>query len=433
MAYTKCPLRGYGFNETKHKMFATFVESMTVFGVGSGFDCSQIVLGTLVGATGTWGEDCGFKTPQLGQTVNIYKSTDLTNWKYVADAFTGGPDWLVKDSIIFRPAIVYNKQSKKYVLWLNRLPRLKDQLVVKSYEIAGFVVGTSNSPEGPFTFESKEENAMVQMEHDGGADFAILQDDDYDGNNNGKQNKAYIIYGAWHHYGMDKSDWRYDYYADWAKDGHQIAIQELDMETFTKPIGPSIRITTEGQESPSIFKRNGVYYAIHGNLCCFCERGSDAKVLASRHPLGPYKYITNLNNIKPDKDHIKAQSSGIISVQEYDGTMKYIWTGDQWFSAKNGMKGNDHQYFQPLKFKKAMDGSGIDIPYRDPLWKDCFELKLKPSSDVGDDNKDSYCKGGKIARVAYDQEVLAKLWEEQEEKKKKKKSGDDKDDKSREL
>ena len=96
------------------------------------------------------------------------------------------------------------------------------------------------------------------------------------------------------------------------------------------------------------------------------------------------------------------------------------------------MKGNDHQYFQPLKFKKAMDGSGIDIPYRDPLWKDCFELKLKPSSDVGDDNKDSYCKGGKIARVAYDQEVLAKLWEEQEEKKKKK-SGDDKDDKSREL
>ena len=96
---------------------------------------------------------------------------------------------------------------------------------------------------------------------------------------------------------MDKSDWRYDYYADWAKDGHQIAIQELDMETFTKPIGPSIRITTEGQESPSIFKRNGIYYAIHGNLCCFCERGSDAKVLASRHPLGPYKYITNLNQL----------------------------------------------------------------------------------------------------------------------------------------
>ena len=29
-----------------------------------------------------------------------------------------------------------------------------------------------------------------------------------------------------------------------------------------------------------IFKRNGWYYLLHGDLCCFCKRGSDAKVLA---------------------------------------------------------------------------------------------------------------------------------------------------------
>jgi hypothetical protein len=132
------------------------------------------------------------------------------------------------------------------VLWLNRLPRLDNQLVVKSYEIAGFVVGTSGAPEGPFQFEPNEDNAMVQMEHAGGADFAILQDDDDDG----KTNRAYILYGAWHHYGMEQSDWRFQFYPDWAKNGHQIAIQELDPESFTRPIGPSTRVTKNGQESP---------------------------------------------------------------------------------------------------------------------------------------------------------------------------------------
>ena len=75
--------------------------------------------------------------------------------------------------IIFRPAIVYNKQSKKYVLWLNRLPRMGNSLVVKTYEYAGFVVGTSSTPYGPFTVEEDEDRCRVQMDLDGGADFAI--------------------------------------------------------------------------------------------------------------------------------------------------------------------------------------------------------------------------------------------------------------------
>ena len=87
MAYTKCYLRGTpgSFNETKHKLFASFVQTMH----RTGFDCSQIVLGTFAGATGTWGEDCGFKTPKWGQTVNVYKSADLVHWELVQDALQG--------------------------------------------------------------------------------------------------------------------------------------------------------------------------------------------------------------------------------------------------------------------------------------------------------------------------------------------------------
>ena len=115
---------------------------------------------------------------------------------------------------------------------------------------------------------------MVKMEHNGGADFAILQDDDYEGNDAGTQNRAYILYGAWHHYGMSQSDWRFNYYPDWAKNGHQIAIQELDPATFTHPVGPSTRVTTNGQESPSIFKRNGVCTTLFMEICAVFANGA---------------------------------------------------------------------------------------------------------------------------------------------------------------
>ncbi len=91
MAYTKCYIRSTpnSFNESAHKLFASFVQTVH----RTGFDCSQIVIGKLAGASGKWGEDCGFKTPKLGQTVNIYKSNDLVHWEFVGDALKNGPKW----------------------------------------------------------------------------------------------------------------------------------------------------------------------------------------------------------------------------------------------------------------------------------------------------------------------------------------------------
>jgi hypothetical protein len=52
------------------------------------------------------------------------------------------------------------------VLWINRLPR--DEPVVASYKRAGFAVGTSPHPHGPFTFPVDEASAMPVMAHAGG-------------------------------------------------------------------------------------------------------------------------------------------------------------------------------------------------------------------------------------------------------------------------
>ena len=122
------------------------------------------------------------------------------------------------------------------------------------------------------------------------------------------------------------------------------------MATFTHPVGPSTRVTTNGKRVQA-YSNEMVCTTLFMEICAVFERGSDAKVLASRNPLGPFKYVTNLNHLTPVRDHIKAQSSGIVMVKEFDNTTKYLWTGDMWFSSKSGFKGDDFQYFQPLKVR----------------------------------------------------------------------------------
>ena len=54
--------------------------------------------------------------------------------------------------------------------------------------------------------------------------------------------------------------------------------------------------TTRSQESPAFFRRGEFYYLITGDLCCFCQAGSDAKVMVSREgPLGPFVPAGQLN------------------------------------------------------------------------------------------------------------------------------------------
>ena len=85
--------------------------------------------------------------------------------------------------------------------------------------------------------------------------------------------------------------WHEAWLPDWAREGHQIAVQRLDPATgfTTAAASPAaVTVTTTSQEAPSFFRRGEFYYIIYGDLCCFCARGSDAKVHVSRSPMGPY-------------------------------------------------------------------------------------------------------------------------------------------------
>jgi hypothetical protein len=234
------------------------------------------------------------------------------------------------------------------------------------------------------------------MTHAGGADFSLVFDAD--------AGDAYIAYGSWHNYAVSEG-WRAEWYPDWAKDGHQIAIEKLDPSTFVEPAVDSgaVTVTSAPQEAPAFFKRGGFFYLVHGDLCCFCARGGDAKVLASRSAQGPYALVGQLNAW--GEDHVPAQNSDVFEVRaEGARETTYVWAADLWFSSKSGMKvsrqrreralwtcsanpslsqGDDHQYWEPLVWEdQEVEGLGtVPVPRRagGGKWMGEWELGQHPS------------------------------------------------------
>jgi hypothetical protein len=104
-------------------------------GLFENFNCAPVMLGR------PFGESCQFHSPSRGQTVHIWSSEDGLSWTDHGDAFGGEySDKLKYDSILFRPAVIYNAQSGTYVMWVNRIPR--GRTIEEGYHDAGFVVRT---------------------------------------------------------------------------------------------------------------------------------------------------------------------------------------------------------------------------------------------------------------------------------------------------
>jgi len=58
---------------------------------------------------------CGFRNDHQ---LNLYTSKDLENWKFVGDIFPKGQR---PEGIYYRPKIVFNEKTSKFILWINYL------------------------------------------------------------------------------------------------------------------------------------------------------------------------------------------------------------------------------------------------------------------------------------------------------------------------
>ena len=61
-------------------------------------------------------------TPCAARPIAL-RRPDLTNWTEAPVAALDATDPLLQEAILFRPAVIYNPTTRKYVLWVNRIPK----------------------------------------------------------------------------------------------------------------------------------------------------------------------------------------------------------------------------------------------------------------------------------------------------------------------
>lgn len=303
---------------------------------------------------------CGYGYSWIG----VWRSPDMRNgtWQLVREA----RDDTWPPAVYFRVHVVFNPSTRLYVLWVN----------VNQAE-ADYFVGTSTSPEGPFAFRKATWAGLPA-----GGDFDILVDDD-------PHATAYLIYTA-------------------VTTGHVMSVERLAPDYLSSAaLNVSERESSASSglfgstfvEAPAIFKRRGIYYALFGGCCCFCSRGSGIGVYTARQPLGPWTHHNNVGCGRPlepgcgcgmdtaacpseyGSSLTGAQQNFVIQVDSPSG-MQYIWTGDRWQSAADGVKAHDLQYWSVLKFEASSAAGGLELPAQ-LVWEDSITFEVpEPEGQV---------------------------------------------------
>ena len=276
------------------------------------FNGVYYLYGTSYGCGFEWGKKdapfCGFK---------VYSSTDMVTWTdkgMLFDAST--PIWQSRCNGstygCFRPHVVYNKSTRKYVLWIN----VYDNRV-------GFRVFTSNSPTGPF-----KEVAEPKL--------AVNSDSPIAGLNNGDHDTFVDVDGK-----------GYIAYTDWRTRG-TIVIEELTSD-YLSGTGKHVKAVTAGNtEAPSLFRRKNLYYVTYSDPNCGYCAGTGTSYKTAKSPLGPWS-----EGIKISDNSCGGQPSFVSPIELTSGYV-YLYGSDLWNNAaKNEALAN--YYWAPLRFRE--DGS----------------------------------------------------------------------------
>ncbi len=290
----------------------------------------------------------------------VYTSPNLRDWTYEGDLLKNAPK-----GYYYRPYVVFNARTKKYVLWYNWYQKLWD---------GQEGVAVSDTPTGPFTIVNQKAHILGASPGDG----SLFVDDDGTG---------------------------YYIYTDIAND-YGVRVERLTPD-YLDSSGQGGEFVGYGLEAPLLFRRNNLYYVLCASLCADCPQGSESAVEVSGSPLGPYAYAGNINHNsgtnalqaspddstsdadlsdtnkyddkngyfhphKPKHPFIRAQQTWVARVPTADGPI-FIWMADGWKTARDGERGHDFQYWSaPLKFNP--DGSIEPLRYN-PSWTITWTMK----------------------------------------------------------
>ncbi|MGH8853528.1 MAG: family 43 glycosylhydrolase [Telluria sp.] len=261
-------------------------------------------------------------------TVTAYSSTDLVNWTFEGDVLT--PAGLGKhfdpNAWLGRMGVVYNKQTRKYVLITQYAGSTG----------AGILFATADSPAGPFVF-NRLQARIDNVASPTSGDQTVFIDDD---------GRPYLIFSN-------------------NGDRRQLYVAPLRMADFLN-VEAATRIHTApggGREGNAMFKYKGLYYFCSSDLHGW--NASRSYYMTAPSITGPYTPEQLITGTDADFSHV-SQNGFFIPVQGSAGTT-ILYAGDRWSNfAGNGL---GYNIWVPLSF------NGVA-----PVFNSLSEFKLDAAS-----------------------------------------------------
>ncbi|MCM3626616.1 S-layer homology domain-containing protein [Paenibacillus glycanilyticus] len=317
--------------------------------------------------------------------VRVYSSTDLMNWKdegmaltlinsmddftndpLISELYEGRTDtvniWadIRKGRIVERPKVIYNDETKKYVMWAH-IDGDKDPYNNNAnYGKAQAGVAISDSPTGPFVYQRSYrmdlapagETDYHPSDKGMARDMNLFKDDDGTG---------YLIYSSEENLTIYISKLTPDYLdvTGWHKDGNLDENGNAVRDTSYKAVYgvDYVRVFPGAQrEAPAMFKYNGHYYMITSGATGWAANQN--KYTVADNIFGPWAPMQDpfVRTSSSDPDPAKAfntQSTFVIPVNPEEG--KFIYVGDIWNGGNFANDGAKY-VFLPIEF-----GMGTDI------------------------------------------------------------------------
>ncbi len=304
--------------------------------------------------------------------VHCYSSKNLTDWKDEGIAMKVSDDLespITVGCVIERPKVIYNKKTKKFVLWFHL------ELKGKGYSAAQTGVAVADNPEGPYTFlKALNPNAgQWPVGYPDGLKSTTFPQNLKDWTD--EWLKA-VKEGMFVHRDFEKGQMARDmtlyvdedgkaYHIHASEENLTLHISELT-DDFLDFTGKYIRVLPTGHnEAPSLFKRNGKYYMITSG--CTGWAPNAARLLVADSVMGNWEYIEN-PCIGDDKElTFHSQSTYILPVEGKKDA--FVFMADRW-TPDNAIDGR--YIWLPIQFKEN------GIPFLE--WMDEWSLDFFKSN-----------------------------------------------------
>ena len=223
--------------------------------------------------------------------VACYSSKDLLNWKNEGLVLPSVKDDSAHDlhysRVIERPKVIYNRTTKKYVMWMH--------VDSEDYLYARAGVAVSDNPTGPFTY-LKSVRPYGQMSRD----MTLFADDD---------GRAYHVFSSENNATLYVSLLSEDYLS------HSDTYKRI--------------FVGKSREAPAVMKRKGSYYIVSSG--CTGWDPNEALYAVSDSMLGDWKEMGNPCVGEGSETTFMAQSTYILPLGE-DGD-RFVFMADRWNKA----------------------------------------------------------------------------------------------------